>query len=179
MNVPLLITPCSLRLPKVQSCLQCRERLAACRIVPECSRFVKGDVDRWGVGTPNTVPPICWRRCGEQHNGCGYLVAINRMLEHPHISVVQNDLHRGAQAAVEHLISLGHRAIGMLAGLYLEVGGHYRARYQGYLDALAQASITFQPEWVVLSEPVISAGQQAARELLTALLVFAGLQTIP
>jgi LacI family transcriptional regulator len=95
------------------------------------------------------------------------LVAINRMLEHPHISVVQNDLHRGAQAAVEHLISLGHRAIGMLAGSYLEVGGHHGARYQGYLDALAQANITFQPEWVALSEPVISAGQQAARALLT------------
>jgi LacI family transcriptional regulator len=95
------------------------------------------------------------------------LVAINRMLEHPHISVVQNDLYQGARAAVDHLISLGHRAIGMLAGSYLEVGGHYGSRYQGYLDALAQANIAFQPEWVVLSEPVIRAGQQAARELLT------------
>ncbi|GAB2627792.1 LacI family DNA-binding transcriptional regulator [Novilysobacter erysipheiresistens] len=61
------------------------------------------------------------------------------------------DNHHGARLATEHLLGLGHRRIAFY-------GGHRdssscRQRRAGYREALAQAGITPEPQWLVESAP--------------------------
>ncbi len=61
---------------------------------------------------------------------------------------VSVDDYLGARMAVEHLLSLGHRAIG-----YLGVNNRPRSnrqRLQGYQDALSAAKIAWQESWMVV-----------------------------
>lgn len=61
---------------------------------------------------------------------------------------VSVDDYLGARMAVEHLLSLGHRAIG-----YLGVNNRPRSnrqRLQGYQDALSAAKIAWQENWMVV-----------------------------
>jgi LacI family transcriptional regulator len=71
----------------------------------------------------------------------------------------------GAKQAVEHLLSLGHRRIGAIAG----TRGWYATeeRLNGFRTALAGAGLLLDPELVVYSDWRIPRGTEAARELLS------------
>lgn len=64
--------------------------------------------------------------------------------------------------ATEHLISLGHRAIGHLAGPQL---AHARRREQGYRNAMAAHGLDIAPGWVVPAGFVDRGGYEAALRL--------------
>jgi LacI family transcriptional regulator len=63
------------------------------------------------------------------------LVLVNRAAEHSGFSAVVSDDRRGMRLAVDHLASLGHRAIGHVGGP-LELSTGY-GRLQGFLEAMA------------------------------------------
>jgi len=71
----------------------------------------------------------------------------------------------GAKQAAEHLLALGHRRIGAIAG----TPGWYatKERLAGFRAALAGAGILLDPELVVHSDWRIPRGTEAARELLS------------
>jgi LacI family transcriptional regulator len=71
----------------------------------------------------------------------------------------------GAKQATEHLLALGHRRIGAIAG----ARGWYATeeRLAGFRAALAGAGILLDPELVVYSDWRIPRGTEAARELLS------------
>jgi LacI family transcriptional regulator len=71
----------------------------------------------------------------------------------------------GAKQATEHLLALGHRRIGAIAG----VQGWYATeeRLAGFRAALSAAGILLDPELVVYSDWRIPRGTAAARELLS------------
>ncbi|MBD2246975.1 LacI family DNA-binding transcriptional regulator [Nostoc sp. FACHB-888] len=78
----------------------------------------------------------------------------------------------GARLATDHLISLGHTAIG-----YLGVGDRSRSnqqRLQGYRMALAEAGLPQNPDWVAISDQEntrtsdVTTGQQMLSKLLAA-----------
>jgi len=71
----------------------------------------------------------------------------------------------GAKQAAEHLLALGHRRIGAIAG----TPGWYATeeRLAGFRAALAGAGILLDPELVVHSDWRIPRGTEAARELLS------------
>jgi LacI family transcriptional regulator, galactose operon repressor len=71
----------------------------------------------------------------------------------------------GAKQATEHLLSLGHRRIGAIAG----ARGWYATeeRLAGFRAALAGAGILLDPDLVVYSDWRIPRGTEAARELLS------------
>ena len=71
----------------------------------------------------------------------------------------------GAKQAAEHLLALGHRRIGAIAG----TPGWYATeeRLAGFRAALAGAGILLDPELVVYSDWRIPRGTEAARELLS------------
>jgi LacI family transcriptional regulator len=56
------------------------------------------------------------------------------------------DDYAGAHAAVNHLLDLGHRHIAMIPTP--SDTDHPAGRIKGYLDALAEAGITSEPEWI-------------------------------
>ena len=80
---------------------------------------------------------------------------------HPRIDYVVNDDRTASEAAVRHLIELGHRRIGHLAGQQsLAIG---RSRLEGYRAALASASIahdqTLEIEGTLMAQGTAEAGQ--------------------
>jgi LacI family transcriptional regulator len=78
---------------------------------------------------------------------------------------VHADNLTGAITATEHLISLGHRRIGFLAGRPdLESA---RQREQGYRDALAAAGITLDPALIRVGDYELETSEEPARQLLT------------
>jgi DNA-binding LacI/PurR family transcriptional regulator len=77
---------------------------------------------------------------------------------------VDVDGKAGVRQAVEHLLSLGHHRIGLIAWSESSLSGYYR--YQGYLQALENAHITPHPDWVIRGEHAEPSGREAMRTLL-------------
>jgi LacI family transcriptional regulator/LacI family repressor for deo operon, udp, cdd, tsx, nupC, and nupG len=92
--------------------------------------------------------------------------------EAAHFHSVDADDYGGARLAVEHLLALGHRAIGYI-GVCDRVQSN-RRRLAGYRHALAAARIAVQDNWVCISRTRRSladdaaGGQAALPELLAA-----------
>jgi LacI family transcriptional regulator len=89
--------------------------------------------------------------------------------------LVRVDHEGGARLAVEHLLSLGHRRIACLAG----PSGFAvsRARTAGWRAALADATITPEPGWLLEGDFSAAAGHALASQLLdrgAATAIFAG-----
>lgn len=79
------------------------------------------------------------------------------------------DDRAGAVAAVRHLVALGHREIALLAFDPDDVVGRAtaEARRLGYLDALAEAGLEPNPDWVVATGHDAPAGARAVERLLS------------
>jgi LacI family transcriptional regulator len=92
-------------------------------------------------------------------------VLIDRSIEGHEGDLVQGDSVAGARRLIEHLISLGHRHIGMVTETN-EVSTA-RDRVQGYREALAGAGIQFRPELVVEASAIdVAAAHDATVKLL-------------
>jgi len=70
----------------------------------------------------------------------------------------------GARSITAHLVELGHRRIGMIAGPPNWLAG--QARLAGHASALAEAGVLHPPELTRASEPTVAFGHRAAGELL-------------
>ncbi len=92
------------------------------------------------------------------------LVAVDHNVASAALPTVDSDNLSGAVAATEHLIALGHRRIGFLAGRRdLESA---RLREEGYHQALEAAGIPFVPELVRVGGYHPDTAREAACELL-------------
>jgi LacI family transcriptional regulator len=70
----------------------------------------------------------------------------------------------GGYLATRHLLDLGHRRIGMIAGPgYVST---VRGRVAGYRDAMAEAGIDVHPAWVIESTFTMGSGEDAAERLM-------------
>lgn len=92
------------------------------------------------------------------------VVTVDRSVEHPLISRVEVDNRQGAGEAVSHLIALGHRRIGLIAGR-LSVSTA-RDRKLGYEDALTLHGIKINPRYIRLGDNKQASGSALAHELL-------------
>ncbi|MBI5931937.1 MAG: LacI family DNA-binding transcriptional regulator [Chloroflexi bacterium] len=70
----------------------------------------------------------------------------------------------GIRLATQHLIEQGHRRIGLIRQPTDSVSGN--ARYRGYVAALADYGVPYNPELVVIAEHRVSDGYLAARSLI-------------
>lgn len=92
------------------------------------------------------------------------VVCLDREVSGLGLDSVMVDNVTGARDCVEHLISLGHRRIGMLAGpADLEVS---RQRYQGYAEALEGAGIPLDRNLVMPCGSRLETSYPAAQALL-------------
>lgn len=88
------------------------------------------------------------------------VLVFNRELSGTDWDFLAMDNRAGARIETEYLLSLGHRRIAFF-------GGHLgssscRQRRQGYLDALSNAGITPEPQWLIESAPTrLEAAAQA------------------
>jgi LacI family transcriptional regulator len=81
------------------------------------------------------------------------------------VGTVMLDDMVGGRMVAQHLLDSGHRAVGFLAGPPASRSG--RSRAEGYRAALADAGLTYNPEWVVFCPADVDGGHRAARDLLT------------
>lgn len=96
--------------------------------------------------------------------GFPFVVVDPRTPPPPDIAAVSAAHLSGARAVADHLIGLGHRDIGVIAGP--EVWLAADARLAGHRAALAQAGILLAPNRLRHIEPTTAAGRQAAADLL-------------
>ena len=82
------------------------------------------------------------------------------------ISYVGIDNRDAAERMTNHLIELGHRRIGMIAGPYSRTA-RVRHRLEGYRDALEKAGIPFDPEIVMERRPDLLEGREAMEMLMS------------
>lgn len=92
------------------------------------------------------------------------IVTVDRSLAYSAMDKVEVDNRRGACEAVEHLIKLGHKRIGLIAGL--PKVSTSRERQQGYEDALASHKLPLRPEYVKTGDYKQASGRMLAEELL-------------
>lgn len=78
---------------------------------------------------------------------------------------IDSDNLAGGRTATEHLLGLGHRRIGLLAGRPDLESSHLRER--GYREALDAAGIAFDPDLVRVGSYRAEQASSPARELLT------------
>jgi len=95
----------------------------------------------------------------------GPIVAVDPHTGSSSLPTVAADNLRGARKAVDHLIGLGHRRIGMVTGRTDLISGGLRE--QGYHEALTAAGIPVDETLVRPGLFLAEGGRQAARELLT------------
>ncbi len=77
---------------------------------------------------------------------------------------VEVDGAGGIRLAAEHLIEQGHHRIAFVRWPPGSVSGD--ARFRGYVEALAESGLPFDPELVVIAEHRVAAGYQAAQFLM-------------
>lgn len=87
----------------------------------------------------------------------------------PQLSCIHVDNIDGGYQATNHLIDLGHTKIGYLGDPLIDPIGFNvsRDRYKGYLKALKEANITFNPNYHRQGEHSVEAGRQMALEILS------------
>lgn len=89
---------------------------------------------------------------------------IERNFADPSIPCVTSDNKNGARLAVEHLLSLGHRRIGLITGNL-----HYQTaieRLEGYKETLVKHGIEVEDELIAIGLYTHRSGRQAMRQLL-------------
>lgn len=85
----------------------------------------------------------------------------NEEWDFPYVDVDGAD---GVRQAVEHLLALGHRRIGLVAWPETSLPGYYR--YQGYVATLQAAGISPDPAWITRTEHTEASSRQATHTLL-------------
>ncbi|MBA2445872.1 MAG: LacI family DNA-binding transcriptional regulator [Nocardioidaceae bacterium] len=74
------------------------------------------------------------------------------------------DSRGGSAQAADHLLSLGHRRIGVISGPLDSTPG--RERYEGFMDALTSAGVDLDPEMIQVGDFKHDSGYQATLRLL-------------
>jgi LacI family transcriptional regulator len=96
----------------------------------------------------------------------GFPLVLHGRLSGSYIPSVDVDNVRGAVTAVEHLLALGHRRIGMITNAPLAYAAS-RQRLEGYRKALKGAGRRYEKAWVRQGNFDEESGYTAIRELLT------------
>ncbi|MER3553388.1 MAG: LacI family transcriptional regulator [Meiothermus sp.] len=93
------------------------------------------------------------------------VIELDRTSGTPGVHSVLVDNVKGARGAVEHLIGLGHRRIGMVAGPTTVTTAS--ERLEGYQQALLGAGIPFERRLVATGDHKEEGGYRATKELLS------------
>lgn len=93
-------------------------------------------------------------------------VLLNRCLSDGTIPAVLVDDALGGYMITQHLLQIGHKAVGFVAGPTASYSGNQRLK--GYKKALAGADIEPRPGWVQHGLPTTTAGEEATNLLLNA-----------
>jgi len=92
------------------------------------------------------------------------LISIDRSLFDLGIDTVMVDNRAGARTAIEHLIALGHRRIGLVTGI--RGIAPTEERLLGYTEALEKHGIAVDPALIAVAYARVDGGERGATQLL-------------
>src|SRR3954447_19723789 len=92
------------------------------------------------------------------------LVLVNRWTPPAQIPTLTVDLVGGTRQAVEHLVGLGHRRLGLIDGT--PAWNTADARHATFLSVAAEHDLGLDDSWTVRDGPSADGGRRAARRLL-------------
>jgi LacI family transcriptional regulator len=95
----------------------------------------------------------------------GFPLVVIGTISHPEVCQVDIDNRAGAETAVRHLLSLGHRAIAMVGHAPLAFYAA-RQRREGWRDALRAAHVRPRADWYVEGDLTEQSGYKAMKSLL-------------
>lgn len=93
------------------------------------------------------------------------IVEVDRVTGNTNSITVTVDNFAGAVAATKHLLELGHTRIGMIVG-QLDISTAIERR-EGFKDALHQAKVPYNPEWMLTGNHREDDGYRVAKRLLS------------
>ena len=93
-----------------------------------------------------------------------YLVTFE-LVQDDNVSFVSFDNIKSGETITDYLISLGHRRIGMISGLFAETSRAYN-RWLGYRQSLVNHGIPYDEGLVLQREYTTVSGRQAMKQLL-------------
>ena len=93
------------------------------------------------------------------------VVLINRRIKKSNVNYVVVDNYKGAYLAVEHLINIGYKKIGIISGRSSVSTG--KERLQGYRKGLLDHGLKFQKEYSSQGPFTKEHGKKAAQKMLT------------
>lgn len=93
------------------------------------------------------------------------LVMLDGVQPEPGISVLRMNERQAAREATAHLLSHGYREVGIITGPARMLNTH--DRLQGWIDAMEDAGVAINPQWVVAGDYTRQGGYQAALHLLS------------
>jgi LacI family transcriptional regulator len=124
--------------------------------------FLSKRVD--GILLVKAAGKIDQQLCETIHTNGPPVVLIDREYEPLEADTVITNNTGGAFSATEHLLSLGHRRIGIISGtLDLSTSA---GRIQGYKDALASRNILFDPKLTKEGDYGVNSGYEAGIDLI-------------
>ena len=91
-------------------------------------------------------------------------VLVNNEIEGFSLPCVISDEEAGVRMVLEHLISRGHRRIGMLAGRFSPYIS--KRRYQGFQTIAKEYSLVTRPGWIRTTDPDIDSATEEAAAIL-------------
>ncbi len=95
----------------------------------------------------------------------GYTIVLQGQLPGTDLPSVDVDNVNGARQAVEHLISLGHRKIGLVTNAPVSYTAAHQ-RLQGYQQALAAHDLPYESAWVRYGQFDEKSGEEAFNDLM-------------
>jgi DNA-binding LacI/PurR family transcriptional regulator len=106
-----------------------------------------------------------WQAISEAERLHTPIVFVDRAFEELEGCFVGTNNRDGAYLGVKHLIENGHKKIGILSGF--ERLSTMRERYDGYEQALAEAGIQVNQDWVIPSALSVDSGRKALNKLMS------------
>ncbi|MDD5644857.1 MAG: LacI family DNA-binding transcriptional regulator [bacterium] len=91
-------------------------------------------------------------------------VLINKYLGEEDVNYVCVDNYDGVYQAIEHLVELGHKEIGMIKGNMNTPDG--LERFEVFKEVLERFHLKYNPEWVFNGDFTVESGEKAADEIL-------------
>ncbi|KNE22340.1 LacI family DNA-binding transcriptional regulator [Virgibacillus pantothenticus] len=92
------------------------------------------------------------------------LVVLDRKLDSDFVYNIEVDNTHGGYLATEHLIQNGHREIAYVSGPYNSHDNNLR--FQGYMNALNDHGIAYQPKWKIIGDFTREGGYRTTKMLI-------------
>lgn len=96
----------------------------------------------------------------------GSILLCNDYVNHAEVPIIRLNQTKGAYLGVKHLVERGHTKIAYCTGGLFDKQGKGKDRNQGFQEALNEAGIKVNPQWIFVDQHTIEDGKQVVKQIL-------------